>query len=218
MASTSVKQRLYADRFVSDKERAFVSEYLKDWNATQAAVRAGYAKKGASNTAWTLLQRAHVQQAIGALTKAKLDKYEVDPQEILYHLICCVTRRRSDFEYPLGHERQGQLKDHWDINDRADCAVDAIEQEVLWETIKKNEDDDGTTTTKLVKTKLKIVPKATAMDMAMKHKGLYAALEVSVGEAQGKPDWGDLWNTADDCEDIIETRIREVETRGKEKA
>ena len=36
---------------LSPKQQAFVREYVKDWNGTQAAIRAGYAaEKGASVT------------------------------------------------------------------------------------------------------------------------------------------------------------------------
>ena len=32
---------------LTNKQRAFIDEYLKDWNATQAAIRAGYSKRSA---------------------------------------------------------------------------------------------------------------------------------------------------------------------------
>jgi phage terminase small subunit len=41
---------------MTPKQRRFVSEYLVDLNATQAAVRAGYAEKGAGQKGWQLLR------------------------------------------------------------------------------------------------------------------------------------------------------------------
>lgn len=49
---------------VPDKEDIFALEYLKDFNGTQAAIRAGYAKKSAHVTASRLLKKAKVSRAI----------------------------------------------------------------------------------------------------------------------------------------------------------
>ena len=46
------------------KQRAFVNEYLKDLNATQAAIRAGYKEKTAGAIGAENLQKPKIQQAI----------------------------------------------------------------------------------------------------------------------------------------------------------
>lgn len=46
---------------LTDKQRAFVSEYLKDFNATQAALRAGYAESGARVEGHRLLTNANIR-------------------------------------------------------------------------------------------------------------------------------------------------------------
>lgn len=46
------------------KQKCFVDEYLIDLNATQAAIRAGYSAKTASEQGYQLLQNTSVQQAI----------------------------------------------------------------------------------------------------------------------------------------------------------
>jgi phage terminase small subunit len=46
------------------KQRAFISEYLKDFNATQAAIRAGYAESGARQEGHRLLTNADIRQDI----------------------------------------------------------------------------------------------------------------------------------------------------------
>ncbi len=56
---------------LSDKHRAFVREYLKDQNATQAYIRAGYSSKGAGVAAHKLLKNANISDAI-ATGQAKL--------------------------------------------------------------------------------------------------------------------------------------------------
>ncbi len=44
------------------KQRAFILEYPKDFNATQAAIRAGYSKKTARQAASRLLTNVHIQE------------------------------------------------------------------------------------------------------------------------------------------------------------
>lgn len=55
---------------LTDKQQRFVAEYLVDLNATQAAIRAGYAKSGARTEGARLLANAD----IAALVKRKQEK------------------------------------------------------------------------------------------------------------------------------------------------
>ena len=48
----------------SPKHQRFVAEYLKDLNATQAAIRAGYSPKTANRQGSRLLSNADIQAAI----------------------------------------------------------------------------------------------------------------------------------------------------------
>jgi phage terminase small subunit len=49
---------------VTPKQEAFAIEYLKDKNATQAAIRAGYSKKTARSIACEMLARSDIQQFV----------------------------------------------------------------------------------------------------------------------------------------------------------
>lgn len=51
-------------KLLSPRERRFASEYVVDLHGTEAAIRAGYAKKSARNTSQALLRRPHVIEAI----------------------------------------------------------------------------------------------------------------------------------------------------------
>lgn len=53
-------------RTLSNKQQAFVREYLKDNNATQAAIRAGYSERTAKEQGCRLLTKVHVQAALQA--------------------------------------------------------------------------------------------------------------------------------------------------------
>lgn len=49
---------------LTDRQQRFVAEYLVDLNATQAAIRAGYSEKRASEIGYQLLRKTTVQAAI----------------------------------------------------------------------------------------------------------------------------------------------------------
>lgn len=58
---------------LTPKQKRFVAEYLVDLNATQAAIRAGYSEKRASEIGYQLLQKTTVQAEI---RKAMADREE----------------------------------------------------------------------------------------------------------------------------------------------
>ncbi|HBY8816995.1 TPA: terminase small subunit, partial [Klebsiella pneumoniae] len=75
-AQTAQKEKcaeeLVDDDGLTDQQRLFVAEYLKDHNATQAAIRAGYSKKTAEQIGYQLLQKTSVAQAIAQQQKASI--------------------------------------------------------------------------------------------------------------------------------------------------
>ena len=58
---------------LTDKQRAFVREYLIDFNGTQAAIRAGYSENSARQQAEQMLKLDHIQEAVTE-GKEKLEK------------------------------------------------------------------------------------------------------------------------------------------------
>ena len=55
---------------LTDKQWAFVLEYPKDWNATQAAIRAGYSKNTASEIGYENLTKPQIREALQAAYEA----------------------------------------------------------------------------------------------------------------------------------------------------
>lgn len=49
---------------MTDKQIKFITEYTKDFNATQAAIRAGYSQKTAYSIGQELLKKPEIQQAM----------------------------------------------------------------------------------------------------------------------------------------------------------
>lgn len=76
------------DRFgvlseLTDKQEIFVREYMVDWNATQAAIRAGYSVKSAPEISGQLLRKTHVRQAIETLASARARRLGIDAEELM---------------------------------------------------------------------------------------------------------------------------------------
>jgi phage terminase small subunit len=77
----------------AERRALFVAEYLKDFNATRAALAAGFAKASAKQQAFNLLQRpdvaAAVQQAIAERSeRTKIDADWVLRQAVKLHERC----------------------------------------------------------------------------------------------------------------------------------
>jgi phage terminase small subunit len=67
---------------ISKKQIAFCHEYVKDFNATQAAIRAGYAPRAARQQASRLLTKANVSGYLDDLIKS----LKMSPDEVLIRL------------------------------------------------------------------------------------------------------------------------------------
>lgn len=65
------------------RQQRFVAEYLKDPNATQAAIRAGYSKNGAEVTGCKLLKVAKVRDAIAKVQAQTAEKAGVTAERIV---------------------------------------------------------------------------------------------------------------------------------------
>ncbi|MFA7254020.1 MAG: terminase small subunit [Patescibacteria group bacterium] len=67
---------------MNNKQEAFVNEYIKDHNGTQAAIRAGYSKHSARAEACKLLTKVDISEAI----KARIVEKTMDSDEVLTRL------------------------------------------------------------------------------------------------------------------------------------
>ena len=67
---------------LSNKQRVFIEEYLKDFNATQAAIRAGYSEKTAYNIGWENVRKREIAEAI----EKRLQENAMSANEVLSRL------------------------------------------------------------------------------------------------------------------------------------
>ncbi|HHT9074217.1 TPA: terminase small subunit [Edwardsiella tarda] len=71
---------------LTDKQELFAREYLKDLNATQAAIRAGYSEKTAKEQAARLLTNVNVQTFVAELKATRVEQTGIDAAYVLRRL------------------------------------------------------------------------------------------------------------------------------------
>ncbi|HDC1418092.1 TPA: terminase small subunit [Salmonella enterica] len=72
---------------LTDKQELFAREYLKDLNATQAAIRAGYSEKTARSQANRLLTNVDIETRIAELKSVRNEEVGIDAAYVLRRLV-----------------------------------------------------------------------------------------------------------------------------------
>jgi phage terminase small subunit len=71
---------------LTDKQQAFVREYVVDHNATQAAIRAGYSPHTAHASGWENLRKPEIRNAVDEYEANLADEIGITKQWILDNL------------------------------------------------------------------------------------------------------------------------------------
>lgn len=97
---------------MTPKQQCFVDEYLKDLNATQAAIRAGYSAKTAAVTGHENLRKPKIAAAIAAKQQARSERTQIDADWVLKRLGEEVVADLGDL-----YAEDGKLKpiDQWPL-------------------------------------------------------------------------------------------------------
>ncbi|UMB78859.1 terminase small subunit [Dickeya fangzhongdai] len=107
--SEKCAQELVSDLELTKQQRDFVAEYLKDGNATQAAIRAGYSVKTANEQGARLLANVKVAQAIAQQQKASIVRTLGDADDVLEKMWKLATFDAND----LSQYRRGCCRYCW---------------------------------------------------------------------------------------------------------
>lgn len=91
---------------LSDKQELFAREYLKDLNATQAAIRAGYSEKTARKIGSENLTKPDIQARIADLNKERMERLSIDADYVLRQAVKLHERCMQEVE-PLT-DRKGE--------------------------------------------------------------------------------------------------------------
>lgn len=90
---------------MTPKQKRFVEEYLIDLNATQAAIRAGYAPRSAAVTGARLLTNAKIAAAIAEAQAKRSERTKIDADWVLNRLSQEVEADISDL-----YDETGKVK------------------------------------------------------------------------------------------------------------
>jgi phage terminase small subunit len=82
---------------LTEKQKRFVSEYLVDLNATQAAIRAGYSTKTADRIGAELLGKTWVAEEIQKAIKKREQRTNITQDRVLEELAAIAFARATDF-------------------------------------------------------------------------------------------------------------------------
>ena len=93
-------------RLNNEKHERFCAEYLRDLNATQAAIRAGYAESSARNQGSRLLQSAAVRDRIAQLARENNNERIADAVEVMVYLTQVL---RGEIDANRGQVRAAEL-------------------------------------------------------------------------------------------------------------
>lgn len=80
---------------LSNKQKLFVDEYMKDRNGKQAAIRAGYSEKTAESQASRLLSKAKVAESVAKASVEAQERTQIDQDYIINSIVDTVERCRQ---------------------------------------------------------------------------------------------------------------------------
>lgn len=81
---------------LTEKERIFADEYIKTTNATQSAIKAGYAEKSASSKGSQLLRKVKVRQYIDDVMEKRSKNTIATADEVLQYLTKVMNGEEKD--------------------------------------------------------------------------------------------------------------------------
>jgi phage terminase small subunit len=150
---------------VDTRRERFVAEYLVDFNATQAAIRSGYARNSAHVQGARLLSDANVAAAIASKHASMLRDLEVTAERVIAELAAIGLSNMADF-VRIDANGQAQI----DVGELDRCQAAAIQEiSVTTETFVAK---SGATRTVRRET-IKLADKTAALVALARHLGLF---------------------------------------------
>ena len=82
---------------MNEKQEQFVQEYLIDFNATQAAIRAGYSEHTAYSIGHELLKKHEIQESLQTAKDKRAKRTEVSQDRVITELAKLAFSKLTDF-------------------------------------------------------------------------------------------------------------------------
>ena len=95
---------------LTEKQKRFCHEYLKDLNGTHAAIRAGYSKNGAEVQASKLLRYPKVSEYLQRLMNKRAEKVDISAEDVLNSILDIRARCMQEEPVIVRGEPTGEWK------------------------------------------------------------------------------------------------------------
>ena len=154
---------------LSPKQEFFCREFLVDFNATQAAIRAGYSARAARQTAAKLMAKGNIQLFLQHLMKERVDRLDVSADRVLQEIAKVAFASITDVVEIV----DGNVVIREDISDAAKAAIGRISQSQSEYTTK----DGGGSNNSIQVT---MCDKMKALEQLMKFNGMDQDLPRSI--------------------------------------
>lgn len=156
-----------APKKLTARQERFVEEYIVDLNATQAAIRAGYAPKDADVQGPRLLGYVGIAEAIAKAKAERAEKTGITAERVLRELELLAFSDLTHFEV----DSKGKVSMSKDAPPGAMRAVQSIKREIS--SIGTGEDADGDGPIVMAKVEIKLWDKPGPLKLAGRHVGLF---------------------------------------------
>lgn len=95
---------------LTEKQELFAREFIKDLNATQSAIRAGYSEKSSRNQGARMMANDDILQRIAELNRERLERVQVDADYVLRQAVKLHERCMQEVE-PITDRRGEEITD-----------------------------------------------------------------------------------------------------------
>lgn len=143
---------------MSDKQKRFISEYLVDLNATQAAIRAGYSVDTAGAIGCENLTKPEIQAAIADAMRAREERTSITAEKVLREYA-----RIAFFDAAKLFDEEGDPLRIHDIDADTRAAIAGLDVQEMYE--------ESVNTGRIKK--YRIANKLGALDSVAKHLGMF---------------------------------------------
>lgn len=112
---------------LNDRQKRFADEYLVDFNATQAAIRAGYSEKTANRIGSENLSKLDIAEYIEKRKKARINRTQINQDFVLVELMKIAMSNGTDFAQ-IGKRNRITLTPTEELPPEKQAAVAAIKK------------------------------------------------------------------------------------------
>ena len=155
---------------MNEKQKRFAEEYIVDLNATQSAIRTGYAEATAYSQGQRLLKHVEVQALIQKLKSERSDRTQITADNVLKELAKLGFSNVKNL-----YDENGKLKEVHKLDDDVSATVQEITEESIGDTVTRR--------------KYKTADKKSSLELLGKHLKLFTdKVELNPGtDEDGKP-------------------------------